>query len=152
MRLRLETHHTSDGSDCPDARRCKREHIVSPNLTTRPYGVPISVAQAPVNRKVTNVVQVDGQVKKSKKPKDKSREVTSKDMLPSVLINNTGAENKSSVEIKQTAKLEPLVEVKIYQGTTEEEAKQLADIAVAAYKRTRNAVDKIIKAANTRDE
>lgn len=82
----------------------------------------------------------DAPVKKVKKlKKDKSRELTAQDVVNPVLA--MPAEHLSSVEIKQTAKGEPVVEVKIYSKTTLEEARSMADIALKIYRQVRGKLD-----------
>lgn len=80
------------------------------------------------------------EVQKIKKPRDRSRDITENDVVvPATIVQ---AEHRSSVEIKQTAKGDPMIEVKIYVGTSLEEAEAAASVAFKIYKKTRGRIDK----------
>jgi hypothetical protein len=113
--------HPSDWSVCtePDIAQCKYAgHEISPNLVS--YLEEDTVQDTVVKRK---------------KPKDQSGVITPKDLVPQVVLNMP-SESRSSVDIKQTAKGDSQVEIKVYAGTSVEDMERLADLAVKTYRRT----------------
>jgi hypothetical protein len=116
--------HPGDWSVCtePDIAQCRYAgHEISPNL--------VSYLE---EDSMTNTGDI---VVKRKKPKDQSGVITPKDLVPQVVLNMP-SESRSSVDIKQTAKGDSQVEIKVYAGTSVEDMERLADLAVKTYRRT----------------